>query len=44
MDGQGVYYYKNRDREMGNYSEGKKVGIHALLLANGEVLQKKYGA
>ena len=35
-------YYRNGDREMGNYLNDKKVGTHAKLQYNGVVTSKLY--
>ena len=42
MEGKGVFYYNNGDREMGDYLNGKQVGIHVKLNFNGKVTQQKY--
>ena len=31
-EGQGVMYYKNGNREMGDYSEGKSIGKHVVII------------
>ena len=41
-DGQGVYYWKDGDRTVGNFANDQSVGLHAMLLAKGEVVEKKY--
>ena len=35
-------YYRNGDREMGNYLNDKKVGTHAKLQYNGVVTSELY--
>ena len=42
MEGKGIYYYNNGDREMGNYLQGKKIGKHVTLKANGDFETKNY--
>ena len=42
MEGNGIYYYNNGDREMGDYSNDKPIGRHALLTRNGEVKTVNY--
>ena len=37
-----MFYYNNGDREMGDYFDDKRVGIHAKLNINGKVTQQKY--
>ena len=34
-------YYKNGDREMGDYLNGKKIGKHATLTINGEKIEEE---
>ena len=41
-EGKGIYYYNNGDREMGEYLNGKKIGIHVKLNINGEITHQKY--
>ena len=41
-EGKGVYYYKNGDREMGNYLNGKEIGKHVKLHADGSITSKVY--
>ena len=38
----GVYYYNNGDREMGDYSNGKRIGKCVMLKRNGEVKTYNY--
>ena len=40
--GQGVYYYKNGDREIGNYYNGDTIGKAVLIKTNNEVEIKNY--
>ena len=42
MEGNGVYYFDNGDRMIGNYFNNNQIGIHAILTKNGEVKSKKY--
>ena len=42
MEGKGIYYYNNGDREMGDYLNDDKIGIHAKLNINGVVIQQQY--
>jgi hypothetical protein len=35
-------YYKNGDREMGDYLKDEKVGTHIILHSNGKITGKKY--
>ena len=42
MDGQGIYYYKNGDREMGNFLNDKKIGMHAFLYYSGKITLINY--
>ena len=37
-----LFYYKNGDREMGNYLNDKKIGKHATLHVNGNITLNKY--
>ena len=37
MEGKGIYYYNNGDREMGNYLNDCKVGKHVTLRNNGNI-------
>ena len=41
-EGKGIYYYNNGDRRMGDYSNDKPIGRHALLTRNGEVKTVNY--
>ena len=38
----GVYYWNDGDRSMGDYSNDKEVGLHVILQANGQVIEKYY--
>ena len=42
MEGKGIFYYTNGDREMGDYLDGKKVGKHVILYKNGKFSHKDY--
>jgi len=37
MEGKGIYYYNNGDREMGNYLNNNPVGKHVILTTNGDI-------
>ena len=37
-----IFYYNNGDREMGDYSNGKRIGKCVILKRNGEVKIKNY--
>jgi len=41
-NGKGIYYYHNGTREMGDYSNGKRIGTHVSLDKNGSVKKKPY--
>ena len=41
-EGKGIYIFNNGDREMGDYLNGKPIGIHALFKANGEIINNIY--
>ena len=36
MEGKGIMYYINGDREMGDFSNDKEIGKHILFTKNGE--------
>ena len=42
MEGKGIYYHNNGDRMMGDYSNGKPIGKHAILTRNGIVKEVIY--
>ena len=42
MEGNGIYYYNNGDREIGDYLDGKEIGKHVKLTKNGEVEVNNY--
>ena len=42
MKGKRIYYYKNGDREMGDYLNDKEIGKHVTLTINGEVKTNIY--
>ena len=42
MEGKGIIYYNNGDREMGDYWNDKLIGIQVMLTKNGEVKTKYY--
>ena len=42
MEGKGIYYYNNGDREMGDYYNGNPIGKHVMLTRNGEVKINNY--
>ena len=42
MEGKGIYYYNNGDREMGDYLNNNRIGRHAKLHANGELSSNLY--
>ena len=42
MEGKGIFYFNNGNREMGDYLNDKKVGKHAKLHANGNVTANNY--
>ncbi len=42
LNGKGIFYYKNWDRIMGNYLDGKPIGIHAKREQFGYVTSKYY--
>ena len=42
IEGKGVYYWKDGDRTLGNFANDQNAGLHAMLLANGEVVEKNY--
>ena len=41
-DGQGVYYWNDGDRTVGNFANDESVGLHAILLSNGHVVEKNF--
>jgi len=41
-DGKGIYYYNNGDREIGDYLNGKPVGKHVKLSADGNIVTINY--
>ena len=41
-EGQGIFYYNNGDREMGDYLKGNKIGKHVMMLADGNISSKNY--
>ena len=36
MNGRGVYYYAEGNREMGDFINGKEIGVHLTLHPNGK--------
>ena len=42
MEGKGIFYYNNGDREMGDYYNNKKMGKHVMLTKIGEVKINDY--
>ena len=42
MEGEGIFYYNNGDREMGDYLNNMKIGKHVKLHKNGEVTSKLF--
>ena len=42
MEGKGLIYYSNGDREMGDYLNSEKIGKHITLTNNGEVKTNIY--
>ena len=42
IEGKGKYYFQNGNREMGDYLDDKKIGIHIYLYSNGEVIENIY--
>ena len=42
MEGKGIYYYYNGDREIGDWKDGKKIGKHVIFTENGEVKTENY--
>ena len=42
MKTKGIIYFKNNDRQMGDFQNGKPVGKHAKLHFNGEITSKIY--
>ena len=42
MEGKGIYYFKNGDREMGDWKDDKDIGKHVKLCKNGEIKTKNY--
>ena len=42
MEGKGIYYYNDGDREMGDWKDGKEIGKHVILNKNGEVKIENY--
>ena len=42
MEGKGILYYNNCDREMGDYLNGEEIGIHVELSIKGKVIQHRY--
>ena len=41
-DGQGFYYWNDGDRTVGNFANDQSVGLHAILLSNGHVVEKNF--
>ena len=41
-DGNGIYWFSNGDRQMGNYKQGNPVGKHALIQVNGEIIPTEF--
>ena len=41
-NGQGIFYYNNGDREMGNYFQDQRIGQHVSLRFNGMVTFQFY--
>ena len=37
MEGKGIFYYNNGDREMGDFMNGNQVGKHITLHSNGNI-------
>ena len=42
MEGKGIFYYNNGNREMGDYLNDKRKGKHVTLTINGQIITKNY--
>ena len=38
----GIFYYNNGDREMGDYLNNNRIGMHVILSTNGEIASNFY--
>jgi hypothetical protein len=42
MDGNGVYWFSNGDRQMGNFKQGNPIGKHVIIQVNGDIIQTEF--